>query len=67
MEAPTVSFVSTPGYFCYEPATINYTGISSNDILSWEWTFGDDSVGTGQSLLHEYIIGDTTYSEHGEH
>ena len=66
VEDPTVSFVSAPGYFCFEPATINYTGSSPNNVLSWEWSFGDDSSGTGQSVLHEYTIGDTTYSEHGE-
>ena len=66
VEDPTVSFVSTPGYFCFEPATINYTGSSPNDVLSWDWSFGDDSLGTGNIIAHEYVIGDTTYSEHGE-
>ena len=65
-EAPTASFTSSPS----APApgdTVTFDAADSTDtdgtIDSYEWTFGDGSSATGQSVTHTYAsAGDYTVS-----
>ncbi|MDF2435989.1 MAG: large protein [Bacteroidota bacterium] len=41
VEDPTVTFTATPLYACYEPLSVQYTGISSSNVVDWDWSFGD--------------------------
>lgn len=66
VEDPQVTFAAIPTYFCYEPATFNFTGNGPPNVASWDWEFGDDTFGSGQVIDHEYAVPDTSYSEHGE-
>lgn len=38
--SPIVTFTFTPSYSCHEPVTVQYTGISPNPGVQWNWSFG---------------------------
>ncbi len=53
-------FTSTPHYACEVPLTVNYTDLSTGNIVSWEWRFGDPtplgpSIDTAQNPTHSFI------------
>lgn len=41
VEAPSVSYTATPVYSCSEPLPVQYNGTSPNNVVSWNWSFGD--------------------------
>lgn len=38
----------------YAPLTLQFTGSSDQNVLSWDWKFGDGASSNQQSPLHEY-------------
>lgn len=38
--SPAVTFTFTPSYSCQSPVAVQYTGISPNPVLQWNWSFG---------------------------
>ncbi|MBC8319923.1 MAG: PKD domain-containing protein, partial [Bacteroidetes bacterium] len=52
-ELPDVSF-TTDTYNACVNTPINFTGLSSSNIVLWYWDFGDGQTGTGQNPSHIY-------------
>jgi len=51
----TVNFSAAPTFACSYPATINFTDLSSGNMLnSWSWDFGDGNTSTQQNPTHTY-------------
>jgi len=64
--SPVVSFTCTPSSG-QSPLTVSFNASSSHDsdgtIVSYQWTFGDGSNGTGMTASHIYTTtGNHTYS-----
>ncbi len=53
---PDVEFTSSMLSGCIN-AEVAFTGLSSANIVSWDWDFGDGQNGVGQNITHIY----TTY------
>ncbi len=49
VETPNVSFTSSPNYNCEVPHTVNYQGISTNQVASWNWSFGNGNTASTQN------------------
>ena len=50
---PDVNFTANPSSACLY-SSIAFTGISTDDILFWDWDFGDGNTGSGQLVTHIY-------------
>ncbi len=50
---PVANFSGSPTSGCV-PLTVNFTDLSTGDITSWDWTFGDGGTSTGQNPSHQY-------------
>lgn len=37
------------------PLTVNFSGSSGLTVDSWDWTFGDGAIGSGQNAAHTYL------------
>lgn len=37
------------------PLTVDFTAITSNGVTQWDWDFGDDTTGTGETVMHQYV------------
>jgi gliding motility-associated-like protein len=61
VEDPTFTINSDPGYSCQSPATFTYDITTSANVVSYEWTFGDDSTSTDAAPVHVYELADTAY------
>ncbi|MEN8224499.1 MAG: PKD domain-containing protein, partial [Bacteroidota bacterium] len=55
-DPPDLDFTTSASSACLNSEIIFY-GLSSDDILTWDWDFGDGSTGSGQNVSHIY----TTY------
>ncbi|MCK5766117.1 MAG: PKD domain-containing protein, partial [Bacteroidales bacterium] len=53
---PDIDFITSANSACLN-AEITFTGVSPDNILSWDWDFGDGNTGSGQIVAHVY----TTY------
>lgn len=51
--APIVSF-STDAFCEDSPTNFSSQNISGLNVESWNWTFGDDAVGSGSTVSHTY-------------
>jgi len=49
----TVDFMGSPT-FGFGPLTVNFTNLSTGNISSYQWNFGDGSTNSGQNPSHEY-------------
>ena len=59
---PTADFSGTPTSGC-TPLTVNFTDLSSGEITSWSWNFGDGGTSSAQNPSHTYVTaGDYTVS-----
>jgi PKD repeat protein len=54
-EHPEVDFISSMLSACINAEFLFY-GISGDDILFWDWDFGDGSTGAGQNVSHIYTL-----------
>jgi PKD repeat protein len=54
-EHPDVDFTSSMLSACIN-AEFNFYGSSADDIVSWDWDFGDGTTGAGQNVSHIYTI-----------
>jgi len=52
---PVADFTGSPTSGC-APLTVNFTDLSTGDITSWDWDFGDDGTSTEQNPSHTYQI-----------
>ncbi|HSG67981.1 MAG TPA: PKD domain-containing protein, partial [Bacteroidales bacterium] len=52
-EHPDVDFTSSALSACIN-AQFVFNGFSSDDIIQWDWDFGDGTTGTGQNVNHIY-------------
>ena len=50
---PDIAFSATP-LSGYGPLTVDFTDESSNDVVSWVWTFGDGGTSTVKDPQHIY-------------
>jgi len=53
---PVADFSGSPTSGC-APLTVNFTDLSTGDITSWSWTFGDGGSSTAQNPSHQYTSG----------
>ena len=56
--APTADFTAYPMSGPI-PLGVNFTDLSTGDITSWQWDFGDGSFSTEQNPYHTYIVSGT--------
>ncbi len=56
--APTAEFSGTPTSGT-SPLLVNFTDLSSGDVTSWSWTFGDGGTSTAQNPSHTYTAAGT--------
>jgi PKD repeat protein len=49
----TAEFSGTPTSGC-APLTVNFTDLSTGEITSWDWTFGDGGTSTDQDPVYTY-------------
>jgi len=52
---PKADFMATPTNGT-RPLTINFTDMSTNDPIEWQWNFGDGSTSTQQNPEHTYQL-----------
>jgi len=50
---PVANFSGSPTSGC-APLTVNFADLSTGDITSWDWTFGDGGTSTAQNPSHQY-------------
>ena len=55
---PVADFSGSPTEGCV-PLTVNFTDLSTGDITSWDWDFGDGGSSTMQNPVYEYTSGGT--------
>ena len=51
---PDASFYFRPEYIVIDESMVSFYDQSFGNIASWNWDFGDGSVGTGKEINHEY-------------
>ena len=51
---PTVTFTGSPTSGT-GPFSVTFSGTASGTPVSWSWTFGDGSTGSGQTVTHGYL------------
>lgn len=56
---PTARFTASPNYGCNEE-TFQFTDLSTGDIDSWLWDFGDNTISNLQNPTHTYGPGSYT-------
>jgi PKD repeat protein len=52
--APTADFEASPTEGAL-PLTVNFTDLSTGDVTSWAWDFGDGNTSTSQHPTHTYM------------
>jgi len=52
---PTAEFTADSWEADLSSPQINFTENSSDDVISYSWTFGDGASGTGASISHTYV------------
>ena len=58
-QAPTIGQVSVSSDFAEIGTPLLFTGQATDpdgDVLTYHWTFGDNSTGTGSTRLHSYAL-----------
>jgi PKD repeat protein len=50
---PVAEFSGSPTSGC-APLTVNFTDLSTGEIDTWDWTFGDGGTSTAQNPSHQY-------------
>ncbi len=50
---PTADFSGTPTSGC-APLTVTFTDLSSGEVTSWDWSFGDGGTSTDQNPVYIY-------------
>jgi PKD repeat protein len=50
---PEANFTGSPLFGCY-PLTVEFSDLSSGDVTSWSWTFGDGETSNEQNPQHTY-------------
>ncbi|MGD8627540.1 MAG: S8 family serine peptidase, partial [bacterium] len=50
---PVADFSGSPTSGC-APLTVNFTDLSTGEIDTWDWTFGDGGTSTAQNPSHQY-------------
>ncbi len=56
--APNAAFSGSPTSGC-APLAVNFTDLSTGDVSSWSWTFGDGGTSTAQNPSHNYTAAGT--------
>ncbi|RPI01456.1 MAG: PKD domain-containing protein, partial [Calditrichaeota bacterium] len=60
--APVAAFTASATSGCV-PMTVNFTDMSTGDVTSWSWTFGDGGASTDENPSHTYqTVGTFTVS-----
>ncbi len=54
VENVVANFSRVPSYYCDFPMNVQYTDLSSPDIISWAWTFGDTKTSNQQNPSHSF-------------
>lgn len=68
VEDPKVTITANPIYSCSEPVLVSFTSNSANNIVTWNWDFGDKKgTSTQKDPKYLYVIQDSAYTKLGLH
>ena len=61
LPAPRADFAGNNSVCLGQPASLTGSGTTSNGVLvnNFNWNFGDNTTGTGQSIMHTYLTAGT--------